>query len=230
MNLLATKLLILLAFLAAACRAFNLDNCNDSLQNQTTTFAPFVINVSGELAYTYEGCLHYCGGGVDLNDITTVVQQMTLWFLPYMTLLAQVPFATNNRSGDVMVSLLTLGSPMLAIYSLFVSLFNWMWIRDLSNRNLSRTNDNHLADVLPDVLGRLQQYPITIPDPGLLASTLALSDNREWWKILKDHLRDRARRLDASGTAQLFLAAVVYIFAVVEAFSQPGGMIYSEKV
>jgi hypothetical protein len=44
---------------------------------------------------------------------------------------------------------------------------------------------------------------------------------------LRDHLRDRARRLDASGTAQLFLAGVVYIFAVVEAFGQLGGITLS---
>lgn len=123
-----------------------------------------------------------------------------------------------------MVSVLTFGTPMLAIYSLFVSLFNWMWIRDFSNDHLDENAEGSLAEMLPDILGRLQQYPMTIGDPDLLASALALPVNRDWWVTLRDHLRDRARRLDASGTAQLFLAAIVYIFAVVEAFGKLGGI------
>jgi hypothetical protein len=123
-----------------------------------------------------------------------------------------------------MVSILTLGTPMLALYSLFVSLFNWMWIRDLSNRHLHKAVQGNLAKILPDILGRLQQYPMTIEDRDLLASALALPENRNWWVTLRAHLHDRARRLDASGTAQLFLAGIVYIFAVVEAFGNLGGI------
>jgi hypothetical protein len=66
---------------------------------------------------------------------------------------------------------------------------------------------------------------MTIGDRDLLASSLALPANQNWWVALRDHLRDRARRLDASGTAQLLLAGIVYIFAVVEAFGNLGGII-----
>jgi hypothetical protein len=228
MKLLSTTFLIFLSLsLVDGQLTFNLDNCSASLQNENATSPGRVVNVSGNLAYTYNACKDLCGGGFESNNFTVIVQQMTLWFLPYLTLLAQVPFATSTRSGDIMVSILTLGSPMLALYGLFVSLFNWIWIKDFANEHLDKTAQGSLAEILPDILGRLQQYPMTIGDRNLLASALALPKNRDWWETLRDHLRDRARRLDASGTAQLFLAGIVYIFAVVEAFGKLGGITFS---
>jgi hypothetical protein len=86
------------------------------------------------------------------------VQQMTLWFLPYLTLLAQAPFVTDNKRGDLIVSILTLGTPMLALYSLFISLFHWMWIQDLSTQNLvpnPAKGTPSLAKRLPDILATI---------------------------------------------------------------------------
>jgi len=129
MKLLSTTFLTFLSLSSVAGQlTFNLDNCNASLQKENATSPGLVVNVSGNLAYTYNACTTLCGGGFDSNNFTLIVQQLTLWFLPYLTLLAQVPFTTKTRSGDIMVSILTLGTLMLAIYSLFVSLFNWMWI------------------------------------------------------------------------------------------------------
>jgi hypothetical protein len=103
---------------------FNLENCSASLENENGTVPGRVVNASGNLAYIYDACKNVCGPGIDGNDFTTVIQQMTLWFLPYLTLLAQVPFVTDNKFGDLIVDLLTLGISILTIYSLFVSLFN----------------------------------------------------------------------------------------------------------
>jgi hypothetical protein len=64
---------------------------------------------------------------------------------------------------------------------------------------------------------------MTVQDCELLASALALQKNQQWWVNLHEHLCDRGRRLDASGTAQLFLAGIVYIFAAVEALAKFGG-------
>lgn len=211
---------------------FNLAHCKASLPTNGS-IADGVVDSDGNQAtsvadargYSYATCLEVCGSGIDTTtNFTDVVQQVTLWFLPYLTLLAQIPFFTEDKSGDVTVSLLTIDTPMLALYSLFVSLFNWKWIK--SQKPTSSADDGiaSMADILPDILGRLQQYPMTVIDSEMLASAIALRENYDWWVKLREQLRNRERRLDASGTAQLFLAGIVYIFAVVEALAKLGGM------
>jgi hypothetical protein len=224
-------LLIFLSLSFVAGLQFNLAECEASLQSIN---APQVSNglvdgdgnptqnVSEAQGYTYDACLRICGSGIDTSseNTTAVVGQLTVWFLPYLTLLAQVPFFTEDKTGDIIVSLLTIGAPTLALYSLFLTLFNWRRIKSL----MSLSNQDEMERVLPDILGRLQQYPMTI-DIDLLSSALAFSRNRKWWVKLRLHFRDRSRRLDGSGVAQLFLAGIVYIFAVVEALSQLGGVL-----
>jgi|SRR5579859_108428 len=183
------------------------------------------LSAADIVGYTYETCLEVCGIGVGPNELVSIIQELTLWFLPYLVLLAQVPFMTENKLGDFAVCFYTFGSPLLALYSLFLSLLNWKWIKDICRRRLARDGDDaEMVKSLPNVLGQLQQYPIAIPNTEMLASALGLTENQTWWVSLRDHLVDRERRLDASGTAQLFLAIVVYIFAVTEAFAQIGGM------
>lgn len=92
MKLLSTTVLIFLSLsLVDGQLTFNLDNCAASLQNENASSTGRVVNAGGNLAYTYNACKALCGGGFDSNNFTLVVQQMTLWFLPYLTLLAQVP-------------------------------------------------------------------------------------------------------------------------------------------
>lgn len=228
-------LLILLSLSLASAWHFNLTDCKASLPTNNEIVPLGVTDSDGNptktaadaRGYLYSTCLDVCGQGVDVADFTTVVQQMTLWFLPYLTLLAQVPFfSEDDKTGDIVIALLTIGTPMLALYSLFVSLFNWKWIKSKCNQDLVVDvvdRNSNMAKILPNILGRLQQFPMIVQDTEILASALAIPENREWWRTLRDHLGDRERRLDASGTAQLFLACIVYIFAVIEALAKLGG-------
>ena len=220
-------LLIFLSLSVVTGIQFNLAQCEASLQsiNASQIGDGLVVDGNGNLAqniseaqgYTNRGCQQICGPGIDNSNenFTAVVGQLTLWFLPYLTLLAQVPFFTEDITGDVTVSLLTIGTPTLALYSLFLTLFNWRRIKSL-------TASSGQGEGLPDILGRLQQYPLII-DIDLLSAALAFPRNRKWWFKLRLHFRDRVRRLDGSGVAQLFLACIVYIFAVVEALATLGG-------
>ena len=176
--------------------------------------------------YTYDACLIVCGSGVATENFTTVAGQMALWFLPYLTLLAQSPYVTSSPFEDIFVAILTLGSPLLALYSLFVTGLNWRWIEKScgGQERVPGAGDFILLDILPDILGRLQQYPIVVQNPQLLASALAVEENSPWWTSLQERLRYRERRLDASGLAQLCLAIVVYLLALVEAFAKLGGI------
>lgn len=243
-SLLRTVALLLLTTAVYGSQHYSVASCNASLPkyhiNETGYQIPNgTVDQNGRLTqvvldivgYTYDTCLEVCGSGVDRTDFIPVIQQLTLWFLPYLTLLAQVPFMTEHDLwGDVEVVVYTLGSPMLAIYSLFLSLFNWKWIKHKCRRDLQQyETDEDMVKILPDILGRLQSYPITVPNTALLAAALALPENKEWWTTLQQHLEDRERKLDASGTAQLSLAAVVYIFAVSEAFAEIGGIPLSSR-
>jgi hypothetical protein len=229
-------IILLLNALAGGTLAYNITECNATFTDQirngdftnvTNRSGNSVNTTADAIGFTYNGCFKNCHGGASINDFPTTVQELTLWFLPYLTLLAQVPFLTEDKMNDTMVAILTLGSPMLALYSLFITLFNWKWIDAFSARRLQQRRNAEgqpdLAKYLPEILGRLQQYPMVIEDSQLLVSLLSLSENGQWWTALRDHLRDRERRLDASGTAQLFLAVTIYLFSVVQALAQLGG-------
>jgi hypothetical protein len=217
-----------LTFNDSACRlSLPTSNAtNASLAGVVDAFGNPATSVADAFGYNYEACLTQCGTGAGPIEFITTVQQSTLWFLPYLTLLAQLPFVTKDKVGDVKVLLITLGSPMLALYSMFLTLSNWQWLKDFSYRLCVRARDDPESDldfVLPEIVGRLQGFPITILDGDLLVSGLTFKENRQWWIELRNHLRDRERGLSASGLAQLLLAVIVYIFSVGEALSLIGG-------
>lgn len=225
------RILILIPFVTIAA-AFNLNGCAASLPTNNETALPNGVvdfngnpaqNVAEALGFTYEYCLYICGPGIDNSNFTDVAGQLTLWFLPYLSLLAQIPFCSEDKIGDITISLLTIGSPTLALYTLFLTLFNWKWIKSLIPTAVREGDD--MERILPDILGRLQQYPMTI-DVELVAWALALApdENLDWWVKLRLHFRDRVRRLNGSGVAQLSLACIVYIFAVEQALANPGGV------
>lgn len=59
---------------------------------------------------------------------------------------------------------------------------------------------------------------------GLVACTLALEENRDWWGKLGTWFAARQRKVEASAYAQIVLVVVLYCFAVMpEAFTTLGG-------
>jgi hypothetical protein len=209
---LATSTVLCLAvtvWISAVSSQFNLVNCQNSISSSFANGARGIVDRDGNAAtslddargYEYSTCLEVCGTGIDSYNATMVASQLTLWFLPSLTLLAQIPFVTASGTGDIMVCLLTLGSPMLALYSLFVSLLNWQWIM-----KWGVDGDAFMVKTLPDVLGRLQQFPVRVENPSLLVSALHIPENKPWWDDILTRFRARERRLSASAAAQLFLA------------------------
>src|SRR5437667_10856301 len=97
MKFASSYLFLLLLFLSAVCGTpnFDLKRCRNSLLNVTKMDGVMDFNGT-RTGYSYARCLDECGQGVDASDFPTVVQQLTLWFLPYLTLLAQVPVQTED--------------------------------------------------------------------------------------------------------------------------------------
>jgi hypothetical protein len=174
--------------------------------------------------YQYKYCLENCGSGSDLSSFDTIQQQFAVWFLPWLSLLAQLPFFASGKIEDFFIAIYTIGSPTTALYGLFLTILNRKWLKEECDavRAQSPFAGCMLANIA-EVLGSLQQFPIQISNAGLLVTTFANARNLEWWAKLQVWFVSHRRQLEASAYAQLLLAVIVYGFALVEAFLKLGG-------
>ena len=59
---------------------------------------------------------------------TVFSQQFSSWLLPWLALVSQLPFGANDKFDNFIATLLTVGSPTLAAYSLALTVLNGRWI------------------------------------------------------------------------------------------------------
>ena len=112
-------LIVIFSILFVSGWQFNLTGCRASLPPKDGNVSIGVVdrygnpteNATNAQGYQYSKCLDVCGQGIDVNNFTTIVQQMTLWFLPYLTLLAQVPFFADDKIGSRLAPAGPTGSP-----------------------------------------------------------------------------------------------------------------------
>jgi hypothetical protein len=207
---------------------FNYDDCKAAVQNGTfgtegTTdrYGFPTTNLSLIEGYQYQYCVANCGSGSQYNRYKTVSEQSTLWFLPWFLLLAQIPYFAENKGGDFVVMLLTVGSPTTAFYSLFITILDYKWLKSFCNLQLGDTPVKETLNDISEVLISLHQFPVEIEEIGLLACTLR---DRTWWKKFRLWFIGRRRHLEASAYAQLLMTVIVYCFAIIpEAFADLGG-------
>src|SRR5438046_9600802 len=90
--------LISALFTSALCQ-FNFQQCHNALISSNGSLLNRSVDINGNHAasiadargFNYPTCLDVCGPGVDASNFSTMASQYTLWFLPYLTLLAQTP-------------------------------------------------------------------------------------------------------------------------------------------
>ena len=223
---------------------FSLEGCQiafTSIRDNVSDSTP-LLDYNGRLArsrtdavgFSYETCIRVCGVGYDVSNYTAAIQDMSVWFLPYVTLLAQVPLQTSSLWNDIWVVVLTVGSPMLGLYSLFVSYFNWRWLdkkiatlrRELNvSSDEPATGRNKIINTFHQVLGRTQHYPVTVPDRTLLAGAIVLDANREWWRQLHHGFSATDKHLDGPAAVQLGFFIAIYILSIILAIGSIGGII-----
>lgn len=151
---------------------------------------------------------------------------MTNYFLPWLTLTAQLPFETGDPWSNVMSFCLALGSPSLITFSLTITILNRLWVRQQFARLTSRTSDwglfrdyEHRVQYVQYLLQEAQQVPLRASqEHGWLSSLIVIPDNANWWKLLKGRLRSTRRGFTASLVAQMALAFVAYLFTVIASF------------
>lgn len=166
--------------------ALNLTSCQAAITNLMFGLSGTLdangnqaLNVSSIVGYKFSYCETNCSAGTTLHDFNTISQQLTQWFLPWLTLLAQLPFVTEDRNQDMMVGILSIGSPTLALYSIFVTILNRKWIKSKCKRLMMDKPQQVgiMLESISEVLCSLQQFPMEIRQGGLLACTLAMEEN-----------------------------------------------------
>jgi hypothetical protein len=203
---------------------FGMEGTVDCYGNPLTT-----ANLSLIEGYQYSYCIRNCGTGSEYSTYNDFWQQATLWFLPWFVLVAQLPFLTKNRVHDFLVMIFSVGSPTTALYSLFVTTLDRRWLNDkcsaVRQANPGIEEVDNMLKYISQVLLSLHQFPIEVEEAGLVACTLVLENNRDWWKRLAKWFEGRQRKMEASAYAQLVLVIVLYCFAVLpEAFMDLGGI------
>jgi hypothetical protein len=96
-----------------------------------------VSTTSDTMAISYWLCASTCGTGSETFQWSIFSQEFGAWLLPFLALISQLPFGAQYRLDNFMSVVLTVGSPVLAGYSLIVTLLNSRWI----NRRFKQSAD-----------------------------------------------------------------------------------------
>ncbi|KAG1788940.1 uncharacterized protein HD556DRAFT_1495779 [Suillus plorans] len=185
-----------------------------------------VANSSSEIltavGFTYDACLSQCGSGTQKPNWANISQQFSAWLLPYLALISHLPFGARHRVDNLMSAILTIGSPLLAGYSMILTILNARWI---SRRfeNVSFPNAKHAVRILIS----LQQTPLKITnEDSLLSSLIVLPENDDWWPKVADSL-DYTLTWSIASATSIAWVTVTYLLAFIGSISDINGNLNS---
>ncbi|KAG1892789.1 hypothetical protein F4604DRAFT_1913486 [Suillus subluteus] len=219
--------LLLLAFLKGAC-ASNIDitdcfigfrtNANQSLNpsglvdgNGGNVLSSDIMSAVG---FTYHTCLSQCGSGTQSPTWAITSQQFSAWLSPYLALISQLPFGAKHKVDNIMSAILIVGSPVLAGYSMILTILNANWISRRFD-NLSFPNTKFAVRTLIS----LQQSPLRISNKeSLLSSLIVLPGNDGWWRTIADGL-DYAHTWSIASATAIAWVVVAYMLTVISSLS-----------
>ncbi|KAG2135739.1 uncharacterized protein EDB93DRAFT_822762 [Suillus bovinus] len=214
-----TVLLLLLVHAArTVVAAANFSQClNNIVQNANATQdfnglldsnGDPVSSVSDATSISYSMCTSRCGTGQEAFQWSEFSQEFSAWLLPNLALISQLPFGAEYRLHNFMSAVLTVGSPTLAGYSLFVTLLNSRWITCEFNTLNYHPNSRFALSILSS----LQQVPLRLhPDRDRLRS-LILPENH-WWKYLAEFV-DYTHTWSIASATSITWVVVAYILTV----------------
>ncbi|KAJ6576151.1 hypothetical protein DFH09DRAFT_1031678 [Mycena vulgaris] len=187
---------------------------------------------------TFEACQATCGMDqiIQTVDFSAASVPLTTWLLPWLALVAQLPFEADGWM-DLLSACLCVGSPVLAAYSLALTAFNRSHIshefRRLKRAAETDTRQEYRymvdrVEAASFILQEAQQCPVRANQrTGELGSLIALNDphRRNFWTLAAKDLKNTRRSFTYSFAAQVFLAFVTYLIsfiaAVVESLGSP---------
>jgi hypothetical protein len=167
-----------------------------------------VSNVADAAAISYSLCISACGAGQEPFQWPVFSQDFSAWLLPNLALISQLPFGARYRPDNLMSAVLTIGSPVLAGYSLFITLLNSRWI----NRRFSQSVDYPNSRFAVSILSSLQQVPLRIHHD--FPSLVVLPENDIWWKYFSE-LVNYTHTWSIASAASIAWVVIAYILTVV---------------
>ncbi|KAJ8594882.1 hypothetical protein M405DRAFT_783992 [Rhizopogon salebrosus TDB-379] len=167
-----------------------------------------VSNVADAAAISYSLCTSACGAGQEPFQWPVFSQDFSAWLLPNLALISQLPFGARYRPDNLMSAVLTIGSPVLAGYSLFITLLNSRWI----NRRFSQSVDYPNSRFAVSILSSLQQVPLRIHHD--FPSLVVLPENDIWWKYFSE-LVNYTHTWSIASAASIAWVVIAYILTVV---------------
>ncbi|KAJ7264121.1 hypothetical protein B0H12DRAFT_274609 [Mycena haematopus] len=175
---------------------------------------------------TFDACQAECGRIVQGIKASSAVVSLTTWLLPWIALIAQLPFEAGGWM-DLLSACLCVGSPALATYSLALTVFNRRYIaakfKRLKEKAETDTQQRYRymaqrVDAVAFVLQESQQCPMRADQrTGELASLVVLPDRQNFWIIAAKDLNNTRRGFTYSFLAQVILAFMAYLVSLLAA-------------
>ncbi|KAG2352333.1 hypothetical protein BDR07DRAFT_1367332 [Suillus spraguei] len=219
-------LLLLLFMKGAYASNINITDCfiNFRQNAYNTNNASGLLNITGgnvtpsdimsAVGFPYSICLSQCGSGTQNPSWANISQQFGAWLLPYLALISQLPFGAKHRVDNLMSAILIVGSPVLAGYSMILTILNANWISRQFD-NLSFPNTKSAVRILIS----LQQSPLRISnEDSLLSSLVVLPDNDDWWPTIADFL-DYTHTWSIASVTTIAWVVVAYLLTVASSLS-----------
>lgn len=185
-----------------------------------------VSNVTLAVGLTYPACINLCGSGNEAFNMNSFSQQLVTWLLPWLALISQLPYGSNDVLKNFESMLLTVGSPMLAGYSLALAVTSNRWMVDRFGRS------NYPNSILAaKVVSSLQQVLFSLPkEDHVLWSLVVLRENDEWWWRLANGLDYSSSRWTLAAIMSMVYVGLTYILTWMTTFDNqsdqaawPGG-------
>ncbi|KAG1899714.1 uncharacterized protein F5891DRAFT_1128891 [Suillus fuscotomentosus] len=181
-------------------------------------------DIMNAVGFTYHTCLSQCSSGTQSPIWANMSQQFGTWLLPYLALISQLPFGARHRVDNLMSAILTVGSLVLAGYSMILIILNANWIsRQFENLFFPNTKD------AVRILISLQQSPLRITnEDSLLSSLVILPQNDDWWPTIADFLNYTHTWSIASVTSIAWVV-ITYLLTVTSSLSDIPSEIHSNS-
>ncbi|KAF8120916.1 hypothetical protein EV363DRAFT_1406755 [Boletus edulis] len=198
-----------------ACASLNISNAT-AFSLLRTSNGNLILTTDTATALSYHGCYNHCGKGEEPFSWTVFSQEFSQWLLPYLALLSQLPFGAPRRMDNLMSVILTLGSPTLAGYSLYLTLLNARWVNDKLFSGIDYPSSTVRLAVVR-ILSGLQQVPLRV-HPGRSArfeSLVVHPDNDNWWITLAEEL-DYSHTWSISSATSITWVVVAYLLTVAD--------------
>ena len=172
------------------------------------------VNASLATALTYDLCVKECGSASEPFQWSTFSQQFSSWLLPWLALISQLPYGADDSLDNFTAMILAVGSPVLAAYSLGLTVLNGRWInRRMKLHSPEKSDEIEKFRLVGRILTNLQQVPIT---PSHMHDLHSLT--LDSWKALH-HQIEYPLTWSYVASSSIAWVLIAYIFTVIDSFA-----------